>query len=619
MCGIVGTVNKKIDEKSVQLLYHRGPDEQGLLERKFKDNKLYFGHTRLSIQDLSSAGSQPMSTDDGRYTIIFNGEIYNHYDLREYVKDVNYKGHSDTETILHYIAQNGIDAIDKLNGIFAFAFFDHEKGKLYLARDPFGVKPLYYKTTLNTFMYSSELKVITDLEKDELNYEGVYTLLALRFNPSPQTLFSNIKKLEPGHYIEYNVSTNKIVNQKFYSYKPQKNKGITKHEALKQYENLLFKAVERQMLSDVPIAVLLSGGVDSALVTKIAQEVSTERLNTYTAGYDIHSEANEFIEARESAKILGTNHHEVILSENTFFETLPNLVKSIEEPLGSQSIFPINFLSKKIHEDGYKVALTGQGVDEPWCGYGRYNTEIIFDNLQSSLWNIFLPLYTFLKHDKLKRGFRAMTTTNRLDRFVETYSVFNHNMINQITNNVFDGHEHEVLKNLLAYKFEYLDLKSYKGVDAMSFLDARMNLSDDLLLYTDKISMQHSLELRVPFLDIELMKFVESLPYYLKVTLFNNKILHKKLSERFLPKEIIYRKKKGFYTPRKEWFKGKLGERYLELLMNSQGSFAVIFNKKYIKSLFEEHKSGKVNYEKQLYLMIVMYYWLTYYVDGEEI
>lgn len=619
MCGIVGTVNKKIDKKTLDILYHRGPDEQELIIRECKDTKLYFGHTRLAIQDLSSAGSQPMSTDDGRYTIIFNGEVYNHFDLRNNLKEIKFKGHSDTETILYYLAKYGIEKVKKLNGIFAFAFFDNKEEKLYLVRDPFGVKPLYYKVENNTLVYSSELKTIQVLDDMELDYAHLYTFLTLRFNPSPQTLIQNISKLEPGYYIEYDTNVCKIVNKKFYSYKPKKIKSITEKEALYKYEELLLKSVERQMLSDVPIAILLSGGVDSALITKLAQEVSDETLHTYTAGYNIKTEANELEEAKESAKILGTIHHEVILDEDTFFATLPSLVKAIEEPLGSQSIYPINFLSQQIHKDGFKVALTGQGVDEPWAGYGRYNTEILFNKLQNPILGSLSSFHSIFKHDKLKRGFRALTSRTKLDRFIETYSVFNFDMINKMTNDIFTKKHSQILDALMREKFDYLSLEDYTSVDAMMFLDTRMNLSDDLLLYTDKISMQHSLELRVPFLDIELMKFIESLPYHLKVNMFDNKILHKKLSERFLPNEIIYRKKKGFYTPRKEWFKTTLGDKYLQLLLNDNGTFSQIFNKKYIEKLFIEHKNSKVNYEKQIYLMVVMYYWMRYFIDGEDI
>ena len=227
MCGILGTVNQKIDKNILNLIYHRGPDEQELIEKNFSLNKLYFGHTRLAIQDLSSAGSQPMSTDDDRYTIIFNGEVYNHYDLRKDISGIDYKGHSDTETILHYLSQNGIGSVCNLNGIFALSFYDSKKGKLYLARDPFGVKPLYYKIKENSLIYSSEIKTIKAFENDTLSYDNLYTFLTLRYNPSPQTLFKNIQKIEPGHYIEYDLNQNKIVNNYFYSYKPTKNYKIT--------------------------------------------------------------------------------------------------------------------------------------------------------------------------------------------------------------------------------------------------------------------------------------------------------------------------------------------------------------------------------------------------------
>lgn len=619
MCGIVGSVNKELNENILDLIEHRGPDAKGMIQQHIENSLVCLGHTRLAIQDLSSAGSQPMTTDCGNYTIIFNGEVYNHLDLRGLLPDVRFKGHSDTETILYYIAKFGIESVKDLNGIFAFSFLDKLSGKLFLARDVFGVKPLYYKEYENTLIYSSELKTILSIEENELDYSRLYTFLTFRFNPSPQTLFKDIDKLEPGYYIEYSLTKNKILNKIFYSYHPSKNNDITEQEALIRYEELLINAIKRQLLSDVPIAILLSGGVDSALVTKIAQDISGEQLSTYTAGYNITSDANELTEARETSKILNTNHHEIILSEEMFFDTLPSLVKTMEEPLGSQSVFPINFLSKKIHEDGFKVALTGQGVDEPWAGYGRYNTEIIFDIFPSIIMKPFAPLQKLLKHDKIKRGFRALASQSKIERFIETYSVFNSDMIESMTNSVFNLEHKFFLYDLMSEKFTSLALNDYKGVDAMSILDARMNLSDDLLLYTDKISMQHSLELRVPFLDLELMQFVESLPSKLKVTLFDNKILHKKLSEKFLPNEIIYRKKKGFFTPRKEWFQGELGDIYLNLILEDTGSFTKIFNKDYIKNLFIAHKKGKVNYEKQIYLMIIMYYWINYFVDGNEI
>lgn len=616
MCGILGTINHPFGNDILDLISHRGPDDSGIEIFNLGNNQVYFGHRRLSIIDLSPAGHQPMITDCGNYAIIFNGEIYNHLELRKQLKGINFKGHSDTETILYYLKHFGIDAVKNFNGIFAFAFLDKRQQKLFLVRDPFGVKPLYYAQFANKLIFSSELKTILKLLPERtLNVEHLYTFLRIRFSPAPQTLLQDVYKVEAGHYLEFDLNHLQKIKKNFFSYLPEKNVAITEQEALDKFDELLHKAVKRQLLADVPIAILLSGGVDSALLTYLAQKVSGEKFSTYTVGYDFQTDANELEDARISAQLLGSEHHEIVLTKNDFADHLHRFIGMVEEPIGSQSIFPFYYLTQKIHQDGFKVALTGQGVDEAWAGYNRYNTQQLFEKMAHPAFRYFQFMAGLSKNDKHRRAFNALSKTSRKERFIETYSFFDAAMTKQLTNDCFSEQHHQHLLDFFQEKFAVLQLQKFNSTDAMMFLDSRMNLSDDLLLYTDKISMQHSLELRVPFLDVELMQFTESLPIHYKVSLFHNKKIYKKLAERYLPKEIIYRKKKGFYIPRKEWFRNETGEKFRSILMEDKSMFFDIFNKKYIMHFFDEHKQGKKNYEDQLYSLLNIFYWFKQNFD----
>jgi len=614
MCGILGSINKPFGDEVLKLIHHRGPDSRNIVDYSVNDIPITLAHTRLSIVDLSEAGSQPMVSQCGNYTIVFNGEIYNHIDLRKKLPEIKFKGHSDTETILYYIAKFGIDSIADFNGIFAFGFWDVKKQKIFLARDHYGVKPLYYFQRNNELIFSSEIKTIIEIVPNiSLDINNLHTFLRLRFCPSPQTLLQNLYKLESGHYLSIDINNVGNFEKKFYSYIPTKNKEISEKDALDQYDDLVHKSVKRQLMSDVPIAIMLSGGVDSAMLAYIAQKVSNTKFDTYTVGYDFSTNANELSDAKITANLLGTNHHEIILADNDFSDRLSDFVNMVEEPIGSQSIFPFYYLTEGIHNDFYKVALSGQGVDEAWAGYGRYNYQNLFDSFSSPLFNSLKQVVNLSSNDKLRRGINSLSENDRAMRYIESYSFFDKKMTNKLTNKFNKEHD-DYLSELIKSKFDLYKLNSFSAVDSMMFLDSRLALSDDLLLYTDKLSMQHSLEVRVPFLDVELMKFVESLPDNYKVNAFQNKILHKKLAERYLPKEIIYRKKKGFYIPRKEWFRSDIGNGFKKMILNDDGYFSEIFNKEYISQLFDDHQKGKFNYEDQLYSLLSLYFWFQKYI-----
>ena len=614
MCGIAGSINVPFTKEHLIEIKHRGPDSMGVNNFETKNHQIFLGQTRLSIVDLSDAGFQPMTDQSGNYTILMNGEIYNHEDLRKNITEIDFKGHSDTETVLYHLIKNGIDGLSKLNGIFSIAFFDHRNEKLYLARDPFGIKPLYFYQNNDKLIFSSEIRFINNLiEVQSVDLDCLYNYLRLRFCPSPLTLFKDVKKLIPGHYVEYNLSDSSFIPKStFFSYIPKKNNKITFDEALEEYDFLVRKAIKRQLMSDVPIAIMLSGGVDSALLAHIAQEISGNKFDTFSVGFDLKTGANELEDAAETSKWLGSNHHELILDELKFKDNSEDLIKMLEEPVGSQSLYPFYYLTQEIHNKGFKVALSGQGVDESMAGYNRYNFQNIFDNYSHPLWKILKISAPFLKNDKIRRGINAISEKNRSKRFIESYSFFEQkDLKNLLKSNQFSkNHFEDQLLNLINDKASLYDLNSKNGLDYMLMMDTRTALTDDLLLYTDKLSMQNSIEVRVPFLDIELMKFVESLPTTFKSTVSKNKILHKKLAEKYLPSEIIYRKKKGFYIPRNEWYKSETGLHFKEQILNDQGEFNELINKHVVAKMFDDHRSGKYNYEDQLYSLMNLFYWL---------
>lgn len=602
MCGILGSVNISFENSTLDLIKHRGPDYGKIIKYTIAGSEVTLGHRRLSIVDLSPTGHQPMNTFDGKFNIIFNGEIYNHLDLRKKLTDINFKGHSDTETILYHLAANGPDGLKDLNGIFALAFVDEEKQKLILARDPFGVKPLYYTIQENRIVFASEIRPIKDLIKTTLSKDSLSELLKLRYNPSENTLFNEIKKLLPGHIIEYDLNTLTYELKPFGSFKTQK-KNITLNQALNQYGDLFEKAVKRQLMSDVDLGVLLSGGIDSALVTHFAVKNSTSKIKSFTVGFDdLNDPQNELLDARESAEILGTDHHEIVINQKDFERELEEVVNIIEEPLGTTSSIPMYFLNKEVSKH-VKVVLTGQGADEPLGGYPRYLGEIYGERIPRFLTNLLKPLIPAIKHEKLRRFINSSGEKDIIKRFEKTYALFHDHEIYKIINQ-----KESIVYPKINYFYDLIGGKHLKPVEAMMAIDLRMNLSDDLLLYTDKVSMNFGLETRVPILDLELIQFINSLPLNFKINNGNGKFIHKEFAKTVLPENLVNRKKKGFLSPTNKWFNENLGLIIEKIVEDDTSKFNKIFVKKEILNLLKRHREG-FNQEKQLFLILSLYFW----------
>jgi asparagine synthase (glutamine-hydrolysing) len=609
VCGILGAVNQRFDESALDLLRHRGPDDFGITEASVGRHLLTLGHRRLSILDLSPAGAQPMWTSCGKYGLVFNGEVYNHLELREHTLSVRYRGHSDTETILLHIARHGISSVTQFNGIFALGFVDAEKQKLYLARDPFGVKPLYYWSDAKSFLFSSELRPLQSFVEDSLDVDSVAELLRLRYLPAPDTLFKNIRKVRPGHIIEVDLGVRLSFREYSFiappSYEARSGKPT---EVLEQYAGLLERAVKRQMLSDVEVGVLLSGGVDSALVSCIAQQQTNYRMKAFTVGFDEPDETDEIVQARETAAMAGLDHYEIRVGFQEFLDVLPRISAIVEEPLATTSVVPMFQLSW-LAAQHVKVVLSGQGADEAMGGYRRYQSEL----LRGLVPPFAIPCLRKgaqllgVRNDAVLRGLDSVAERDDVRRFESVYSVFSAEQIARLVG------RHDIRSTeRIRYFFELLQCsRQPRSAQRMMSLDLRMNLADDLLLYTDKITMHHSIECRVPLLDLDLVRFVESLPCRYRVRILRGKIIHKEFAKQILSSSIRCRKKNGFFSPTRKWFKAIRPLR--DILLDPTSRFSSYFDLCEVEKILKEHAAG-MNRERHIFLLLSLHYWMAEYL-----
>ena len=611
MCGILGSINLPFERCHLDAMQHRGPDDFGIQRFEVDDHQILLAHRRLSIIDLSQAGHQPMVTHCGQYALVFNGEIYNHLQLRAKLpEDIPFRGHSDTETILYYLKEFGIDKVSDFNGIFAFAFLDLEQGRLFLARDPFGVKPLYlFSKSPGQLIFSSEIRPIQKIaERSTLNLDALGILLRLRYNPAPDTLHQDIEKVRPGHYLSIGLKNGMISFDKhFYArYVPEVKLSETNDGSLSiRYGKTLEAAVERQLLADVEIGILLSGGIDSALVASIAQKHSKTQLKAFTIGFEGAHIEDEIEDAQKTAEFIGLEHHYKKISFTDFLATIKQCTKIVEEPLATTSMIPMFYLAQ-LASQHVKVVLTGQGADEPLGGYMRYKAELIGNRIPR-IFGSFAPGFSRLAGGfsaNLKRALKGVNIKDDVERFLSIYEVFTRHEIFRMI-----GHKEDDSIERIKYAYNTLLCHRQKEpVERMMSLDSRLNLADDLLTYTDKITMHFSMECRVPFLDLELVQFVESLPRNKKLNMRSGKLIHKHFARQLLPDHIINRKKKAFQSPTNKWFREQ-SDGLEEILLARNSFFAEIFNKDEVWKIILEHKRGN-NREKEIFLLLSIYFWM---------
>jgi len=617
MCGIFGTT-LDIDAASVasalELLAHRGPDSNGTERYDTPLGKLTFVHTRLAIQDLSANGHQPMSSRDGRWHLTFNGELYNHPQLRKNLAGP-FRGNSDTETLIETIAAQGIEkTLPQLNGLFAFAAYDAQQKKLYLVRDPFGIKPLYVVNADGRVSFSSEIKpLIAVCGQRPLNAEALSMFLSLRYTVSPDTLLAGIERLPPAHCMQVDLSSGQS-SMHCYSSSTRTRFSGSQDDAVERYHEELRNAVHRQMISDVPVGVLLSGGIDSALVAMHARDKAD--ITGYTVGFGNEYDADEVDAARETADVLGIEHRFVNVDPKTLIHDLDDIVRAVEEPLGTTSIMPMWHLVQLAKQD-VTVALTGQGSDEPWGGYKRYQLEHVLARLpflKSSLFKPLTKLASSIKDDGLSRGLSCLGVGDQqiATRFLRAYELFTEEqraeMLRSPSNSSLAD---KAINRWLNWLPDDIDIAP---AEKMMRIDSRMNLADDLLLYGDKTSMSVALEARVPMLDIDLVEFIESLPLAYRSGFRQTKVTHKLSAERFLPESIVNRPKKGFLVPFGEWSRGVWRASVSESLLDSANPVYEYLNRSAIENLWNEHLAEKRDHSRQLFALLTLSIWARHFL-----
>lgn len=617
MCGICGIfslsgkpVDKDLLNKMAAIMAHRGPDGEG----HYISDSVGLGHRRLSIIDLAG-GAQPISNEDDTLHIVFNGEIYNFIELRE---ELEGKGHlfrtrSDTEVIIHGYEEWGNDCVNRFNGIFAFALWNSKNKSLFLTRDHLGVKPLYYIRLKDKLLFASEIKSLLQ-DKDvarEVDIKSLGELFTFRYVPSPNTLFKEIKKLPPGYWMV--CSANNIQINKYWNWRPRITDAPQEHALIETYQGMLEDAIRLQMRSDVPVGLFLSSGIDSAAILAIMSRYVSMPIYTFTIGFEGGEKTNETDDARQMAARYGANHTEMIVGPKDYENYYDRYLWDIEEPVGNETAAAFYFVSK-IASEKVKVALTGQGADEPWAGYQRHlgaKLSSLYSRLPHSLTEYANKVvYMLPRNERLKRGVTALHEPDRLTRFAKIYSFYSAEMKGKLFQNwvkqeiFLNGYEaKEALRHL------YADVPHLDPLAQILYIDTRANLPDDLLMVNDKTSMANSIEARVPFLDYRLVEFIETIPSNLKLKRFRGKYLHKKAVEKWLPQKIINRKKKGFDNPINVWLQHKMRTYVGDCLLSETSSVNHYFNKNYIQSLLSLHESDKEDYLRHIYLLISFELW----------
>ncbi|HDZ27989.1 hypothetical protein LCGC14_1208970 [marine sediment metagenome] len=620
MCGICGIYNYSFDEKidpalllnMTSMLAHRGPDGEGVYHNNAKE--LGLGHRRLAIIDLES-GNQPMSNEKSDIWVTFNGEIYNYMDIKNNLLEKGhvFKTNSDTEILIHSYEEYGENMLFHLNGIFAFAIWDEKAKRLFAARDHFGVKPFYYYEDGKRFVFASELKAILlcPFVSPKVDTNALDLCLTFRHTPSPHTLIAGIKKLAPGSWIS--VEKGKIVKRPYFSKKPEIVRGKNAHEWAEELWESYRLAVRRQIVSDVPIGLSLSGGVDSGTLLSLMSKEVTSSVNAFTVGFEHGEQVNEIEPARNLAQMFSAKFQSKLITQKDYVDLFRNYIWHLEEPIGNESALAYYFVAE-LAKGHVKVLLNGQGADESFAGYPRHLGE-----RYHYLSQIFRPFSFFnFRNEALNRTLYSLPVRDCAERFFRIYSIITEEMKNSFYN--FEMKNVKRNGNAREYIYDWANNKSVNGngLEKMLYIDARTSLPDNLLLCEDKMSMACGIEARVPFLDINVMAIAESIPGSLKIRGLVQKYIHKRACEKSLPASIVYKKKIGFSNPMDLWMGSRLGDTLAEFIKKKDSLTRQYFNINVISSYIEIHKNKKADLKRLLFLLLSLEKWHRLFILREN-
>jgi asparagine synthase (glutamine-hydrolysing) len=632
MCGIVGAIGNfnSNTKDSLNFISHRGPDSTG----SYCQKNIFLGHTRLSIQDLSSNANQPMFSTDGRYVIIFNGEIYNHIEIRnQHLSDFIFKSTGDTETVLNAYIKFGTSILSTFNGIFAFAIFDTKTEEIIIARDHFGVKPLYIYKDSSMFLFGSEIKSFLPFGiNKEISPSAISNYIKFLWSPGEQTPFLYVRKLLPGHFLKFKLSNfSQAKDFKFYQNKNIFKKSVlSEEELINKLEVLLLNAVQRQMLSDVQVGFFLSGGLDSSLLVAMAKKINpNKKLKCFTIDIgENKSNIDGFVDDLFYAKKVATFLNVELNVVKANFDIVNNFDKMIwhlDEPQADAAPLNVLNIATLAKLNNIKVLIGGAAGDDLFSGYRRHQA-LYFEKYIEKIPSCLLKLLAFLGRiipvltPSLRRFKKIISNIDKPS--VERQLGYFEWMSTESVKLLFSDEWKKKLKNYSPFKyFEELQKEldvDVSVIDRMLYWELKTFLVDHNLNYTDKLGMAEGVEVRVPFLDLELVEFSNEIPTQLKMKGKETKYILKKVAERYLPLEVVYRPKTGFGAPVRKWITNDL-----QMLINNRLSYENlerrgIFNPNKVWDLINNNQSGKIDASYSVWALLAIESWFIQFVDQEE-
>lgn len=618
MCGFVGCIHgdnqnhdlvdyKKTIREMNKLIVHRGPDDEGF----FFDDHISFGFRRLSIIDVEK-GHQPLSYENERYWIIFNGEVYNYIELRdELLKDgYTFETDSDTEVIIATYAKYKEKTAERLRGMFGFVIWDKQEKSVYGARDHFGIKPFHYAEEDGVIYFASEKKSIYQiLKKKELDEVSLQNYLTFQFVPDPDTMTKGIHRLAPGHYFTKKLDGPMEITR----YWEATFAPVQKSEETfaKEIKDALYDSVEKHMRSDVTVGSFLSGGVDSSIIVAIAREFNP-KIKTISVGFEREG-YSEIDVAKETADRLNVENISSIITPQEFMDEFPRFVWHMDDPLADPAAVPQFFLSE-VARRHVKVALSGEGADEMFGGYTIYNEPNslkTLTNLPNGLKKGLNHLAKIMPEGMRGKSFLERGTTPMEERYVGNAKIFEEAEKQKLLKNYLAGHPYQDVTRPF-----YDASKGYDPIDRMQFIDIHTWLNGDLLLNADRTTMAHSLELRTPFLDKEVFKVARTLPSDIRIANGTTKYILRKAAESFVPDNVLYRKKLGFPVPIRHWLKDEMNEWAKGIIRESATDHLI--NKQYVLQLLEDHCAGKADNSRKIWTVLTFMVWYKVYIETNQ-
>lgn len=624
MCGICGFnfEDKKLLRAMADTIKHRGPNSAGY----FADKGISLGSRRLSIIDLSSAGNQPIYNEDRSVALVFNGEIFNFKEIRQKLEKKHYfASNTDSEAIVHAYEEYGIKCLQRFNGFWGFALYDSKKKTLLVSRDRLGLKPLYYYYDGNKFLFASEIKcLLKDRSiKRKINLDALSYYLTYRYIPSDLTIFSNIKKLKPGHYILLDLKEKKLRLEKYWDI-PLELKERSEETIQKDIINLLKDSVEKRLISDVPLGVYLSGGIDSSSIVSMMKNF-TDDIKTYSLAFAHDKTGNELQYAKKVSEYFDTKHTEIVI-DTDIVKDLPKIAWHLDEPMCDPAAVPNYYLSREAKKS-VTVILTGDGADELFAGYDQYKFLMLANKLRhipKPLKKLVPKSIKLIPKILLDKIYKYSSATGRMmfDRvgnllldindnkakaYTDVLGIFDDNEKKELLNFEFDPHYKEI-NNEFFSKRDFLT--------QLTYFDAKTYLPEDLLMKPDKMCMAWSIEARVPYLDYRLVEYCFGMPSNLKLRVNTSKYILKKALKSYLPKGILERKKQPFHLPLDEWFAKGLKDYFHELLQDRIND--KFFNRKYIKKIFDRYESSKLYYGRQIWSLGMFSIWHKVFIEEDK-